>query len=42
MEEVGKHNKKGDVWVVLNGRLLSVSTCEDVDSSGGGETQQER
>eukprot|EP00450_Noctiluca_scintillans_P029453 CAMPEP_0194549464 /NCGR_PEP_ID=MMETSP0253-20130528/95220_1 /TAXON_ID=2966 /ORGANISM="Noctiluca scintillans" /LENGTH=399 /DNA_ID=CAMNT_0039396893 /DNA_START=22 /DNA_END=1219 /DNA_ORIENTATION=- len=25
MEEVAKHNKKGDVWVVLNGRVLNVS-----------------
>ena len=22
MEEVAKHNKKGDVWVILNGRPL--------------------
>ena len=26
MEEVAKHNKKDDVWVALNGRLLNVST----------------
>ena len=25
MEEVATHNKKGDVWVVLNGRVLIVS-----------------
>ena len=25
MEEVAKHNKKGDVWVVLNGRVLNFS-----------------
>ena len=25
MEEVAKHNKKGDVWVVLNGPVLNVS-----------------
>ena len=25
MEEVAKHNKKGDLWVVLNGRVLNVS-----------------
>ena len=25
MEEVAKHNKKGDVWVVLNGGVLNVS-----------------
>ena len=24
VEEVAKHNKKGDVWVVLNGRILNV------------------
>ena len=26
MEEVAKHNKKGDVWVFLNGRVLNVSS----------------
>ena len=26
MEEVAKYNKKDDVWVVLNGRVLHVST----------------
>ena len=26
MEDVAKYNKKDDVWVVLNGRLLNVST----------------
>ena len=41
MEEVAKHNKKGDVWVVLNGRLLNVSTYEDIDSSEGGYTMKE-
>ena len=25
MEEVAKHTKKGDVWVVLHGRILNVS-----------------
>ena len=25
MEDVAKHNKKGDMWVVLNGRVLNVS-----------------
>merc|ERR1712136_333859 len=25
MEEVAKHTKKGDVWVVLHGRVLNVS-----------------
>ena len=25
MVEVAKHNKKGDLWVVLNGRVLNVS-----------------
>ena len=25
MEEVAKHNKKGDLWVVLNGCVLNVS-----------------
>merc|ERR1719265_2603425 len=25
MEEVAKHNKKGDCWVVLNGRVLNVN-----------------
>merc|ERR1712013_958621 len=26
MEEVAKHNQKGDVWVVLSGRVLNVSS----------------
>merc|ERR1719343_1193906 len=25
MEEVAKHNKKGDCWVVLNGKVLDVT-----------------
>ena len=35
MEEVAKHNKKGDVWVVLNGRVLNVSKF--VSQHPGGE-----
>ena len=32
---------EGDVWVVLNGRLLNVSIYEDVDSSEAGYTMKE-
>ena len=34
VEEVAKHNKKGDVWVVLNGRILNVSNFLSVHPGG--------
>ena len=30
MEEVAKHNKKGDVWVILNGRPLVLASWRRV------------
>ena len=34
VEEVAKHNKKGDVWVVLNGRILNVSNLLSLHPGG--------
>ena len=34
MEEVAKHNRKGDVWVVLNGRILNVSNFLSLHPGG--------
>ena len=34
VEEVAKHNKKGDVWVVLNGRILNVSNFLSLHPGG--------
>ena len=34
MEEVAKHNKKGDVWVVLYGRILNVSKLLSLHPGG--------
>ena len=35
MEEVAKHTKKGDVWVVLHGRVLNVSNSQHPGSDSG-------
>ena len=35
MEEVVKHTKKGDVWVVLHGRVLNVSNSQHPGSDSG-------
>ena len=34
MEEVAKHNKKGDMWVVLNGRVLNISNLLSLHPGG--------
>ena len=34
VEEVAKHNKKGDVWAVLNGRILNVSNLLSLHPGG--------
>ena len=34
VEEVAKHNKKGDVWVVLNGRILNVPNLLSLHPGG--------
>ena len=38
MEEVAKHNKKGDVWVVLDGLVLKVSNFLSQHSGAVGHT----
>ena len=34
VEEVAEHNKKGDVWVFLNGRILNVSNLMSLHPGG--------
>ena len=34
VEEVAKHNKKGDLWVVLDGRILNVSNLLSLHPGG--------
>lgn len=42
MAEVAKHNKKDDIWVVVNGQVLDVTSVSLFHSFGGGYHADDR